>query len=203
MGNEAKCTVVSGGKRMNGKALLETAELIFRSDALKLKIPFAEMKTVKVADGELRVDAPEGKYAFVLGSIAEKWAQKILHPKSRLEKIGVKEGMKATVIGKIEEGFERELAAAGASVIAGTIAKDTDCIFLSAETVKELERAKNIAKVMREAVALWIVYPKGRKEIAENDVLRLGRAAGLKDIKVVGFSATHTALKFVIPVEKR
>jgi len=26
---------------------------------------------------------------------------------------------------------------------------------------------------------------------------------GLKDIKVVGFSATHTALKFVIPVEKR
>ncbi|HET9804919.1 MAG TPA: hypothetical protein VFP96_16890, partial [Candidatus Acidoferrum sp.] len=79
----------------------------------------------------------------------------------------------------------------------------TDCIFLSAETVKELERAKNIAKVMRGAVALWIVYPKGRKEITENDVLRLGRAAGLKDIKVVGFSATHTALKFVIPVEKR
>jgi hypothetical protein len=25
----------------------------------------------------------------------------------------------------------------------------------------------------------------------------------LKDVKVVGFSATHTALKFVIPLDKR
>jgi hypothetical protein len=34
-------------------------------------------------------------------------------------------------------------------------------------------------------------------------VLMAGRIAGLKDIKVVGFSATHTALKFVIPVSER
>jgi hypothetical protein len=30
-----------------------------------------------------------------------------------------------------------------------------------------------------------------------------GRAAGLKDIKVASFSATHTALKFAIPVAAR
>jgi len=50
---------------------------------------------------------------------------------------------------------------------------------------------------------LWVVYPKGRKEITEGDVLGAGRKAGLKDVKVVGFSLTHTALKFVIPVERR
>jgi hypothetical protein len=50
---------------------------------------------------------------------------------------------------------------------------------------------------------LWVVYAKGRKEMSELDVLNAGRKAGLKDVKVVGFSATHTALKFVIPVEKR
>jgi hypothetical protein len=50
---------------------------------------------------------------------------------------------------------------------------------------------------------LWVVYAKGKKEITENDVLSRGRKAGLKDIKVVGFSSTHTALKFVRPVEKR
>jgi hypothetical protein len=50
---------------------------------------------------------------------------------------------------------------------------------------------------------LWIVYPKGQKQITENDVLASGRKAGLKDVKVVGFSANYTALKFVIPVEKR
>lgn len=203
MGNEAKCTVVSGGKKVSGKALLETAELIFRSDALRLKLPFAQMKSVKAMDGQLRVESPEGKFAFELGANAEKWAHKILHPKSRLEKLGVEKGMKIAVIGKLEEDFEEELAAATKDVVRGTIAKDTECIFLSAEAKKELERARNIAKVMRGAVALWIVYPKGRKEITENDVLATGRKAGLKDVKVVGFSATHTALKFVIPAEKR
>jgi len=48
-----------------------------------------------------------------------------------------------------------------------------------------------------------VIYPKGMKQITEVDVISAGRATGLKDVKVVGFSATHTALKFVIPVEKR
>jgi hypothetical protein len=56
---------------------------------------------------------------------------------------------------------------------------------------------------MRGATALWIVYPKGQKQITENDVLAAGRRAGLKDVKVVGFSATHTALKFVVPLSDR
>jgi hypothetical protein len=34
-------------------------------------------------------------------------------------------------------------------------------------------------------------------------VISAGRKAGLKDVKVVGFSPRHTALKFVIPVNKR
>ena len=51
--------------------------------------------------------------------------------------------------------------------------------------------------------ALWIVYPKGVPEIREMDVLLAGREAGLKDTKVASFSATHTALRFVIPIAKR
>jgi hypothetical protein len=56
---------------------------------------------------------------------------------------------------------------------------------------------------MKNAQALWVVYPKGKKDITEIDVISAGRKAGLKDVKVVGFSATHTALKFVLPIEKR
>ncbi len=56
---------------------------------------------------------------------------------------------------------------------------------------------------MKGAAALWIVYPKGQKQITELDVLAAGRRAGLKDVKVVGFSPAHTALKFVIPVSSR
>jgi len=203
LGSEVKCAVRANGKRVEGKALLETTEIIFRSDALRLKIPFARMKSVKVVGGELRVQSREGAVVFEIGQQAEKWAHKILNPKSQMEKLGVKEGAKVTVIGKLEAEFEAELKKAAPGFVRGTIAKDTEFIFLAAETEKELARATNIARMMRGATALWIIYPKGRKDITENGVLSIGRKAGLKDVKVVGFSPTHTALKFVVPVERR
>ena len=81
--------------------------------------------------------------------------------------------------------------------------KDCDCVFLRADTKKQLTQVAKIADEMLGAVALWVIYPKGQQHITEGDVLSAGRKAGLTDIKVVGFSPTHTALKFVIPVNKR
>jgi hypothetical protein len=204
VGNEAKCVVRSGGKKVQDKALLETSEIIFRSETLRFKIPFAQMKSVKAVDGELRVQSSsDGTVIFELGPDAEKWAHKILNPKTRMEKLGVKQGVKITVIGKMEPEFEAELEKISPDFERGAISKDTECIFLIADTQKGLAQATNITKVMKGAVALWIVYPKGQKELTENDVLATGRKAGLKDVKVVGFSPTHTALKFVIPLDKR
>jgi hypothetical protein len=48
-----------------------------------------------------------------------------------------------------------------------------------------------------------VVYPRGCKEIRENDVMAAGKSAGLTDNKVARFSDTHTALRFVIPLAKR
>ncbi|MBS1842484.1 MAG: hypothetical protein JSS69_09255 [Acidobacteria bacterium] len=203
MGNEAQCVVKNGDKKVAGKALLETSELIFRSESLRLKIPFAQMKSVKAVNRELRVRSPDGSFVFELGPCAEKWAHKILNPKSRAEKLGIKQNAKITVIGKTDPGFAAELAKLSADFHYGEIANDTEWIFLFCETQKDLAKASSIAKVMRGALALWIVYPKGRKDITEMDVLSSGRKAGLKDVKVVGFSSMQTALKFVIPVNKR
>jgi len=75
-------------------------------------------------------------------------------------------------------------------------------IFLAAETRNGLVQVKKIAGKLKGSAALWVVYPKGQKSITEMDVIGAGRKAGLKDVKVAGFSPTHTALKFVIPVKK-
>jgi hypothetical protein len=50
---------------------------------------------------------------------------------------------------------------------------------------------------------IWAIFRKGRKDFNENDVLRLGLESGLVDVKVVRFSDTHTALKFVIRKAER
>ena len=99
--------------------------------------------------------------------------------------------------------FLDELKSVASSVGKDKVAADSDAIFFVADSLKELSSVAKIAKSLKGATALWIVYPKGQKTITENDVIAAGRKAGLKDVKVVGFSPTHTALKFVLPLAKR
>ncbi|HEV2986441.1 MAG TPA: hypothetical protein VGX46_18725, partial [Vicinamibacterales bacterium] len=66
-----------------------------------------------------------------------------------------------------------------------------------------LARLEKLKASMKPNGAIWVVRPKGRPEISERAVMRAGKAAGLVDVKVVSFSATHTAEKFVIPVSAR
>ena len=202
MGNEAKCIARFGKQQSEGKASLETAEILFRGD-FRLKIPFSSIKSARAADGELRVQTAEGLAVFELGAAAAKWRHKILHPKSRLEKLGVKPGAKVSLLGDFEEGFLQELGEQTNALTINKAATDSEWIFLAAHSRKELAQVSKLAKLLKGAAAFWIVYPKGQKEITENDVLAAGRKAGLKDVKVVGFSSTHTALKFVIPLSDR
>jgi hypothetical protein len=206
VGNEANCTMRRGKQRAEGKALLETAEVIFRpaDGSARVKIPFSAIQSAKAVDGELRLETADGAATFDLGPAAEKWCEKILHPKTRADKLGVEDGMKVAVVGDFDAEFLEELRNATKIVSEGKIEAGSELIFLSMSTAKDLAPGVGKAtKAMRGATALWIVYPKGKKDVTENDVLTAGRKAGLKDVKVVGFSATHTALKFVVPVAKR
>ena len=205
MGNEANCAASLGKQKARGKALLETSELIFRGEdgGLRLTIPFASIKSAKAVNGELRLEVPEGLAVFALGANAEKWCEKILHPKTRSEKLGMKANETVCLLGKFDEDFLAELSSCTKNVTNGKIPSAPDWIFFAADSATELPQVAKLTKNLKDRAALWIVYPKGQKQITENDVLAAGRKAGLKDIKVVGFSPTHTALKFVIPVEKR
>lgn len=199
MGNELKCTVRFGKETSEGKALLETNEILFRGD-FRLKISFASIKSAKAVGGELRLQTADGLAVFELGSAAEKWREKILHPKSRMEKIGVKPRANVSLLGGFDTDFLEELKQLAGSVTQGKVAADSDEVFFAADSLRELSSLAKAAKLLKGAAGLWIVYPKGQKGITENDVIAAGRKTGLKDVKVVGFSSTHTALKFVIPL---
>ncbi len=194
MGQEIACTAKFEGKESDGVAMLETDYVLFRGD-FRIKIAFAAMKSVKAADDWLAIQSPEGSLKLLLGTRAEKWAQKILHPPTLFDKLGVKPGLRVRVIGAPD--FAEELARCGAIIVA----KSPDMIFFQAARKANLARLSGLS--IPPDGAIWIIYPKGVREITGNDVIAAIRSAGLKDVKVASFSATHTALKAVIPLAQR
>jgi hypothetical protein len=202
MGRELVCKVRLGGKTSGGKALLETNEIVFRGD-MRLKIPLASLKSVTSRDGELHLKWADGAVVFELGDHAERWAHKILHPKTVAEKLGIKPGMVISAVALGDADFLKDLRGRAKSFSDSKPLSHSDLIFVGAEKAADLARAGKAAPSLSSAGALWIVYPKGKQDVKEQQVLDAGRQAGLVDVKVVSFSATHTALKFVWPKARR
>ena len=202
MGAEAKCTVTLGRTRAEGKALLETEALIFRGGDVRLSIPYAQMSGVAADDGVLRIEWPDGRATFALGAAAQKWADKILHPPTRGDKLGVKRGHRVLLVGLSDPELHGELESRGADVTTRA-GKNFDAIFYAVDDISGLARLARLKTQLGSSGALWIIRPKGSPRISEADVMKAGKGAGLVDVKVVRYSATHTAEKYVIPVKSR
>jgi len=197
MGQELECKArIHRRPKMQGKAQLETDFILFRGPE-RFKITFAELTRVTADGGILRLEFAGGPLELELGDAAAKWAGKILNPPSLLDKLGVKPGLTVRVIGEFdtfEPGFGQQIAARQATVV--TKGK-CNLLFLAAAKSADLARIAKLKVNLEPGGALWVIYPKGVPGIKEIEVIQAGRAAGMKDVKVAKFSATHTGLKFV------
>jgi hypothetical protein len=202
MGYDASCTLRFEGTSSRGTAWLEHKDLVFRGPR-RLSIPLASITNATADDGVLSVRFQGQQAEFVVGDCASKWAARITNPPSRLDKLGVKPGMTLLVVGAVEPSFVSEVEARGARVSKRTPASGADMVFYAAHEKKALERLAELKTLIVAAGAIWVVRPKGQKAITESDTMSAGKRAGLVDVKVVSFSDTHTAEKFVIPVAKR
>jgi hypothetical protein len=120
-----------------------------------------------------------------------------------IDKLGVKQGQKIAVLGVESAEFLMELAARVPEYSRKKRVKEADLIFFSAEAVADRAQLNSLGRSIQKNGAIWVVYPKGQKHIREIDVITAGKAGGLTDNKVCSFSATHTALRFCIPVAQR
>jgi hypothetical protein len=199
MGQELACRVRYRGQTLSGKAYLETDFVLFRGEE-RLRIPFKDLTSVEAGAGVLRLEFGGSEASFELGAAAAKWASKILHPPSRLDKLGVKPGSAVTLIGEFDADFLEELRARHAAVVEGRA--PADLLFLAAEGAADLAKIPKLIARLAPRGALWVVYPKGVPAIREVEVIQAGRAAGLKDTKVAAFSAERTALRFSRPAAR-
>lgn len=202
MGKEAACRVVVDGQAWEGKALLETDELVLRGGPARIALPRRGLSGVTAVDGELRFVADGRAFALALGKAAESWAKEILHPKTRIEKLGVKEGQRVALVGASDAALAAELDQVGAKLVDLT-AKDIDVVFLQVDAPAGLVAIASAAKRIARDGAVWVLSPRGVAGLKDTDVMAAAKKAGLVDVKVVRFSETHSANKFVVPKAKR
>ena len=204
MGYDTQCTLTYDGKTSRGTAALEHKDLLFRG-TVRLAVPLASITKASARDGTLHVTFGGKSANFKIGVAAEKWAARITNPPSRLDKLGLKPGMVVAAIDIPDALFLDEATSRVDKVTrkAPPAARPVDMLFYGVEHRDGLERLTALVPLIRREGAIWIVRPKGRKDITEAETMAAGKRAGLVDVKVVSFSDTHTAEKFVIPVAKR
>ena len=186
------------GQEAEAKALLETDELIVRSP-FRLTVPRAGIRSATAAGEALEVVYDGGALTLRLGEReAAKWAADIANPKTLADKLGVKAGQRVRLVGAADAELT-ELVGAGQQVADG----EADVVFLAAETPAALEQIASLRDQIARDGAIWVIRPKGRDDLTEGMVIAAGRGAGMHDIKIARISATHTGMKFVIPVEQR
>jgi len=126
-------------------------------------------------------------------------------PRTRLDKLGIKDGTGVVVLDPDhlldgDEDFEAELATRAVRRLPEGPA---DVVVWSLDEAADLARLPSLIDWIFPAGALWAVWVKGRKELNENHVREAALDAGLVDVKVASFSGTHSALKLVVPRARR
>jgi len=200
VGREAECNVTYAGRTAKRKALLETDEILVRGEP-RIAVKRADITKAEAKGGSLLVRWNGGEMSLALGAHAEKWAKDIANPKTRLDKLGVKPGHKVALVGVTDKALAGETERAGAEVSKAT--KELDLVFLQVDTPKDLAKLANAAARIAPAGGVWVLTPRGVEGLKDTDVMKAGKAAGLVDVKVVRFSETHSANKFVVPKSKR
>jgi hypothetical protein len=192
MGKEAVAEACwPDGRRERGRLQYEPPKLIFRG-AQRRVFQGEALADVRAEESELVLT--DGA-RFRLPTPAASWVDAILHPKGRLDKLGVKAGQRLAVLGLEDPEFRAELAARG---VTPNGEGDLDLLFYGADSAQELARVADLVPRLAPRGALWIVSLKGKQlRVKDTEVMAAAKACGLVDTKVCAFSETHTALRFV------
>jgi hypothetical protein len=192
VGKEAEVEALwPDGARAAGRLQYEPPKLIFRGPERRV-FQGDDLAGVRAENRELVL---AGGARFRLPNKAESWVQAIASPKGRLDKLGVKPGLKVGIEHLDDPDFAAELAAV-------TTPTDDraglDLLFYGADSAAELAAIGALVPALADRGALWVVSLKGKAATVKDvEVMAAAKRHGLVDTKVCAFSETRTALKFV------
>jgi hypothetical protein len=121
-----------------------------------------------------------------------------------LDKLGIRPGMRVALVDIDDPDIRGQIAGRTTDVTDGWPEPDTDVVLFGADTWEALAPLRDLAGRIRPNGAIWVVSRKGKAAtLRDVEVIEAAKDARLVDNKVCSFSATHTALRLVIPVARR
>jgi hypothetical protein len=181
----------------------ETA-LHVEGDRLILRAPFSntvmfsDLTGVAATNGAVTAGLKDGRRLVVqAGEEAEDIVRRIVQPKSRIEKLGVKTAHTIALLGFDDPVLRAEIAAGGAFAVAAPAPVDPGVAMVILEANSPAELAP-----LAEAATLglpqpfWIVSAKGKAATLKDvEIMRFADALGYVATKVMAFDASRTALR--------
>ena len=124
--------------------------------------------------------------------------------RSLIDKLGIKPEHRVCLRSTTDANFVRLVRASVDTPPSVTARGRYDIIILEVNRPQDLTHIAGLAQHLVPNGGLWILHPKGKGANPHDAQVRAaGLAAGLVDNKICGYSASHTATRFVIPVARR
>jgi hypothetical protein len=125
--------------------------------------------------------------------------------KPLLDRLNVKPGAKVALLDFGGAAFVKLLRERGADVVEGKPRRKVDMVFVAAADPRgALQRLKQVKSWIEYNGAIWVIRPKGPlTTLRDTDLIQAGLDAGLVDNKIVSFSDTHGAMRFVFRLKDR
>ena len=123
---------------------------------------------------------------------------------ARLDKLGIRPGMRVALVDLEDDAFEAELRERTHDITRGAPLPDTNIVLFAADSHEALARLPALRERIVPNGAIWVVSRKGKAAtIRDVDVMNAAKAAALVDNKVASFDEARTSLRLVIPVALR
>jgi|SRR5215470_5541802 len=203
MGQETRGKARIEGSELEGRLYLESDQLLFRGGGKRLAIAVKDLKSARANGGKLVLTVGRKKYEFDIGSLAQRWADRISNPKTLVQKLGVKSDSTVAYIGARDAKLLDELESAAESVSKKCTRRDYDLIFVGVEKPSDLDLLEGLDASIKSNGGVWVIFPKGTPELKAELIIPKVKARGLVDNKVARVSDRLTGMKFVIPVHLR
>lgn len=198
MGREAQIQFRIDGQAFEGKALLESGELILRGVAPSRRLAWGQLQELVLVGTSLCFRHGAQRLELDLGpDEASKWLKKIqAGPPSLASKLGISGAKPAAVFGPVEEDASLASALAGAYTESATQAA---ALLALVQSQQALDQALALHATMP-CRALWLVFEKGPKAVFGEGLIRsYVRSLGYRDNKSCAVSDRITATRYLKP----